>query len=101
MRYIDDLLIIWNGDQVSFDKFMANMNSNSKNNKLTWTTSTEQIVYLDLEIFKDRDCSKQSDYLLKSEVLANRFIEKGSILNDQNKVSEMDRQLLLQGGQKC
>lgn len=53
--FIDDQLIICKGDQQSSDEFRVKMDSNSKNIKLSWTLSTEQIVFLGLEIFKEQD----------------------------------------------
>lgn len=108
------------GDRLSFDRFMPNMNNNAKDIVLSWTVSENKVVFLDLEIFLDqghlctknyckptdrnshlpidschlniwlnnipkgqfirveRNCSDESIYLLHSEVLANRFIEKGN-----------------------
>lgn len=52
-RFIDDLVLIWKGDPLSFEAFRNKMNGNSKNINLSWSISTECINCLDLEIFRE------------------------------------------------
>ena len=52
-RFIDDILIIWDGDKESLIDFGFYLNSNDKNIKLTWELSDEKINFLDLEITKE------------------------------------------------
>lgn len=118
-RYIDDLIMVWEGDMPSLQTFMDGLNANNKNIELTWTISYHQIIFLDLEIFKGegvfhtrnhfkttdrnayipltscyhkswlcniprgqfirlrRNCTSDDDFLVQSQVLADRFKEKG------------------------
>ncbi|XP_040285898.1 uncharacterized protein LOC120999093 [Bufo bufo] len=51
-RYIDDIILIWKGDQESLNKFISELNINNLN--LTFIRSTEniEIEFLDLSITK-------------------------------------------------
>lgn len=55
-RYIDDLVMIWEGDMPSLESFMDKLNNNTKNFKLSWTIDKQQITFLDLEIFEKDNC---------------------------------------------
>lgn len=54
-RYIDDLIMVWEGDRDSLDAFVSRLNDNNKNIVLSWNISTERAVFLDLELSKRGD----------------------------------------------
>lgn len=145
-RYIDDLIIVWNGDMESLQLFMNRMDNNDKNIKLTWNVNTQNTVFLDLEIYKNEDgfctrnffkptdrnsfiplsschhklwlcniprgqfirlrrnCTSQSDFLSQSQVLAERFKQKGydspTLENEITRISQMERETILEGSKK-
>ncbi|XP_040178228.1 uncharacterized protein LOC120910536 [Rana temporaria] len=49
-RYIDDILIVWNGTQPALEKFLSKLNQNDKNITLTWNISDTMVNFLDLDI---------------------------------------------------
>lgn len=51
-RYIDDVIILWNGTTDSLTKFLDNLNNNKYGITFTGKWSPDKIDYLDLEIFK-------------------------------------------------
>lgn len=57
-QYIDDLVMIWEGGRCSLETFMLKLNTNMNNISLSWNIDSRQIVFLDLEIFKDGDSFK-------------------------------------------
>ena len=61
-RYIDDLIMVWEGDLPSLQLFMDKLNSNTKNIVLTWTVSHDKINFLDLEIFKSDNVLLTKNY---------------------------------------
>lgn len=68
--------MIWEGDRSSLDLFIHMMNNNTKNIQLTWNISTESMVFLDLEIWKDNDHFRLCNYLKPTD--QNAFIPLGS-----------------------
>lgn len=54
-RYIDDLIIIWDGNAESFKDFLNNLNMNRYGISFTGKWNYQKIDYLDLEIFKEGD----------------------------------------------
>lgn len=50
-RYIDDVLVIWEGDMHSIDQFMEWLNRQNAYLKFTHTASKDHLVFLDLNIF--------------------------------------------------
>lgn len=53
--FIDDLLLIWEGDEESIHIFMNKLNTNNKNISLSWQYDRSRILFLDLEIKVDND----------------------------------------------
>lgn len=51
-RYIDDLIILWDGTAETFQEFLRNLNINRYGLTFTGKWDTERIDYLDLEIYK-------------------------------------------------
>lgn len=51
-RYIDDLIILWDGTPDTFEEFLGQMNANKYGITFTGKWNLEKIEYLDLEIFK-------------------------------------------------
>lgn len=48
-RYIDDVLLVWNGTKDSLEEFLTQLNINDKNIKLIYNISDKQVSFLDLE----------------------------------------------------
>ena len=44
-RYIDDILIAWNGTQPALEKFLSKLNQNDKNITLTWNISDTMVTF--------------------------------------------------------
>ncbi|CAJ0966979.1 unnamed protein product [Ranitomeya imitator] len=65
-RYIDDVLMIWQGTCDELDAFFTVLNNNSKNIKLTYKYSTSSIEFLDISIFVYGDGFLQTDLYRKS-----------------------------------
>lgn len=51
-RYIDDILVIWNATKEELEKFLLDLNNLHPTIKFTSDISSEQITFLDLEIYK-------------------------------------------------
>lgn len=51
-RYIDDLIILWDGTPDTFEEFLQQLNINKYGITFTGKWNLEKIEYLDLEIFK-------------------------------------------------
>lgn len=49
-RYIDDLIIIWNGDRTTLEEFLDQLNTNDRNIALQWNIHEQHIDFLDLDI---------------------------------------------------
>ncbi|XP_040183666.1 uncharacterized protein LOC120916795 [Rana temporaria] len=49
-RYIDDVIILWNGNKASLEHFMETLNKNEKNIKLVWKIDTKEVDFLDLNV---------------------------------------------------
>lgn len=49
-RYINDILLLWNGSLASLERFFGHLNTNDRGISLTYEASTEKIHFLDLEI---------------------------------------------------
>ena len=56
-RYIDDVLMIWEGSIEELNSFMSIMNQNDLNLKFTVTSSDIQIAFLDVTVIKNSDGS--------------------------------------------
>ncbi|XP_053556264.1 condensin complex subunit 3 [Bombina bombina] len=52
LRYVDDILILWNGTVEDLETFVAELNKNPHNIFLTHQVSKESITFLDLKIKK-------------------------------------------------
>ena len=51
-RYIDDILIIWNHGPSSLQEFLNRYNNMAPSIRVQWNQSTDQINFLDLELYK-------------------------------------------------
>ncbi|CAJ0932093.1 unnamed protein product [Ranitomeya imitator] len=54
MRFIDDLLFIWQGERKELDKFLIHLNDNNWNVKLTFKITTNKIDFLDRQLTVDQ-----------------------------------------------
>ncbi|XP_063791129.1 uncharacterized protein LOC134945635 [Pseudophryne corroboree] len=52
-RYIDDIFVLWSGSQESFQQAMSDINQLDDSIKFTYSTSYEEIHYLDVAINQD------------------------------------------------
>lgn len=50
LRYIDDVIMLWNGASEDLVTFMEELNSNDRNIRLTYTYNSETLSFLDLFI---------------------------------------------------
>lgn len=55
MRYIDDLLFIWDGSETEFLLFTDYLNTNSSGLNFTGELNSKTINYLDLILFTEGD----------------------------------------------
>ncbi|CAJ0927117.1 unnamed protein product [Ranitomeya imitator] len=65
-RYIDDVLFIWQGSEVSLDSFLNRLNDNHLNINLTWKYSKEKVEFLDVALVKDGRGFISTDVFRKS-----------------------------------
>ncbi|CAJ0935514.1 unnamed protein product [Ranitomeya imitator] len=66
LRYIDDILFIWQGSASQLESFLCRLNSNIFNIKLTWKYSQTTVDFLDLQISKLNYGSVSTDIFRKA-----------------------------------
>lgn len=71
-RFIDDILIVWNGDKDSLEQFLIGLNQDDRNITLTWTIDTKQIQFLDLVISIENNQLTTKTYF--KEVTRNSYL---------------------------
>lgn len=49
-RYIDDVIIVWNGKKEGIGQFLNKLNMNEKNIHLSWNIDEKSVEFLDLKI---------------------------------------------------
>ncbi|XP_073468552.1 olfactory receptor 6N1-like [Aquarana catesbeiana] len=54
-RYIDDVIIVWNGKKEGLKQFLNKLNNNEKNIQWSWNIDEKSIGFLDLKIILERD----------------------------------------------
>ncbi|CAJ0919541.1 unnamed protein product [Ranitomeya imitator] len=64
-RYIDDILFIWQGSEISLNSFLNRLNANAYNIHLTWQYSREGVDFLDISIHKGLDGYLSTDVYRK------------------------------------
>ncbi|XP_073508111.1 uncharacterized protein [Phyllobates terribilis] len=77
LRYIDDILFIWQGDGDVLRQFMTSLNMNEFNIKLTYKCSREKIEFLDILIEVDEKLQIQTD-VYRKETAVNSLLHAGS-----------------------
>lgn len=55
-RYIDNVLLLWDGDRGDLDAFMEELNRNNRGIFLNYEASQEEINFLDLKVGIKDDC---------------------------------------------
>ncbi|CAJ0945806.1 unnamed protein product [Ranitomeya imitator] len=55
LRYIDDVFVIWRGDEVGFHKFVEGLNVNDLGLHFTCETNTSKLAFLDVLVQKSDD----------------------------------------------
>ena len=140
-RFIDDILIVWEGSHEQLKGFIEHINHNNYGIKFTTNIQTEVTQFLDLEIFKNgkelhtrthfketdrngyipygschhpqwkraipkgqfirikRNCNSSDDYQRQTNILIDRFVEKGYERNrlekTRSEVNSMNRNEML------
>ncbi|OCT88862.1 hypothetical protein XELAEV_18017492mg [Xenopus laevis] len=121
LRYIDNLLCIWQGTQGEFDGFVKDINANELNLRFTSQFSLNKIEFLDVmlvvkgkeintSIFRKpfgqflrlrRNCSSNKDFCKQARDMRERFLERGYKQKTIQKVFQRakgsDRNDLLKG----
>ncbi|XP_075460474.1 uncharacterized protein LOC142497064 isoform X2 [Ascaphus truei] len=64
-RYIDDLIMIWDGDESSLKSFVNTLNTNDLNIRFTYEHNINCISFLDLLLYIDHDMTIQSQIFRK------------------------------------
>ncbi|XP_075429848.1 uncharacterized protein LOC142467837 [Ascaphus truei] len=75
-RYIDDIVIVWEGSEASYLEFVHSLNQNDYNLKFSGDNSTTSIHFLDLEIFIE-DCTIHTKTYFK-ETNVNSYLHPSS-----------------------
>ena len=52
LRFLDDVLMLWNGDQDQLQQFLTHLNNQMTQINFTMTSSQQSTTFLDLEIYK-------------------------------------------------
>ncbi|XP_075443504.1 uncharacterized protein LOC142487664 [Ascaphus truei] len=65
-RFIDDLIMIWEGDEVSLLTFINTLNQNNLNINFTFEHNIHHINYLDLLLYIDNDMTIQTEIFRKA-----------------------------------
>lgn len=55
LRYVDDVFVLCKGNQQGFNEFVMYLNSRHKLIEFTATTSTHNIQYLDIEVYREKN----------------------------------------------
>ncbi|CAJ0958160.1 unnamed protein product [Ranitomeya imitator] len=76
-RYIDDVLMIWNGGETSLSKFMQELNHNTFNLKFTYSWHKTKIDFLDITVCVAEDGSIETD-LFRKETSVNSLLHASS-----------------------
>ncbi|CAJ0931772.1 unnamed protein product [Ranitomeya imitator] len=79
-RYIDDVLMIWNGGETSLSKFMQELNHNTFNLKFTYSWHKTKIDFLDITVCVAEDGSIETD-LFRKETSVNSLLHASSAHN--------------------
>ncbi|CAJ0915637.1 unnamed protein product [Ranitomeya imitator] len=79
-RYIDDVLLIWNGDDTSLSKFMQQFNINPFNLKFTYNWHPNKIDFLDISLCVGEDGAIETD-LYRKETSVNSLLHASSAHN--------------------
>ncbi|XP_066454507.1 uncharacterized protein [Eleutherodactylus coqui] len=69
--YIDDILILWTDDEISFNRFVDQLNINNLGLRLTSDIQTEEISFLDIKIRKTTDGSLNTTLFRKKTATNN------------------------------
>jgi hypothetical protein len=72
-RYIDDIAVLFQGTASELQEFMDEMNNMHPSIKLTWTTSSTSMEYLDLVVFKGKRWPEKLDYRVHQKTL-NKYL---------------------------
>uniref|UniRef100_A0A8C5PYV0 Reverse transcriptase domain-containing protein n=1 Tax=Leptobrachium leishanense TaxID=445787 RepID=A0A8C5PYV0_9ANUR len=75
-RYIDDIFIIWKGDNLSLSTFLDDLNLNNWGIKLEYFFSKQEVNFLDLTIYTQDNSLKTKTFFKTVDV--NSFIEFNS-----------------------
>ncbi|XP_053545258.1 mucin-5AC-like [Bombina bombina] len=87
-RYIDELVFILSGTAIEVEDFVLYLNNNELGLQFTYKVSPKEVTYLDVVlrgfglikgeyISLKRNCSEHKTFLKESQVLKERFLERG------------------------
>lgn len=54
-KYIDDLIIVWNGNRDTLEQFLSKLNDNKKNINLVWKIDKKSVDFLDFNVSLEGD----------------------------------------------
>ncbi|XP_053561630.1 vomeronasal type-2 receptor 26-like [Bombina bombina] len=77
-RFINDVLIIWNGSIEQMEKFVTSLNNNSMNLKFTWSWARDGINFLDLKVKADMSNKIVSMETFRKELAGNTILRAES-----------------------
>ena len=60
LRFLDDIMMLWPGDQEQLQQLLQHLNNQMQSINFTMTSSQENITFLDLEIFKGHRFRRES-----------------------------------------
>ncbi|XP_077341766.1 suppressor of cytokine signaling 5 isoform X1 [Lithobates pipiens] len=75
-RYIDDVLLLWNGDEHELHAFMEGLNNNTRGIKFSYEASQEGVNFLDLNIKVNSESFVTSTFFKSTD--RNSYIPMGS-----------------------
>lgn len=88
-RYIDDLVILWDGTAEKFQQFLQELNNNRFSLSFTGKHNSECIEYLDLEIYKS-GTSLHTRTFSRGQITMDIFLFLAAITPDGRRISPRD-----------
>ena len=73
LRFLDDVLMLWSGDNDQLQTFLSHLNSQMSQIKFTMSSSRESTTFLDLEIYKGHNQAFLTPNYTSNPPTLNRF----------------------------
>ncbi|XP_073425439.1 uncharacterized protein [Dendrobates tinctorius] len=77
VRYIDDIFLVWQGNEVQLSNFMERINSNDRNIHLTYQYDMTKVSFLDVNVWRDNDNILQTS-IFRKETSSNMLLHASS-----------------------